>query len=149
MFRMAPMYPPELTEPMRQELVRLGVEDLRTPEAVREAVTGTPGTVLVVVNSVCGCAAGNARPGVARALQHAVLPDRIVTVFAGVDREAVAEARAHFKGYNPSSPQIALIKNGEVAFMLERQNIEGNDPAGVASALTQAFDQFCQPAAAN
>jgi len=143
LFNMAPQYPVELTEPMRRELTQLGVEDLRTPEQV-DAVLGTgQGTVLVVVNSVCGCAAGNARPGVARALQHPVLPDRIVTVFAGVDREAVARARSYFTGYQPSSPQIALLKDGKIVFMLERSQIEGNDAAGVARALMAAFDRFC------
>lgn len=144
MFQMAaPSYPEELTEPMRQELVRLGVEDLRTPEDVDKVLAAKKGTVLVVVNSVCGCAAGNARPGVAKALQNAKLPDHIVTVFAGVDKAAVAQARSYFTGYNPSSPQIALIKDGEVAMMLERQNIEGRDANQVAGDLVAAFDKFC------
>jgi putative YphP/YqiW family bacilliredoxin len=147
-FRMAPQYPPELTEPMREELTRLGVEDLRTPAQVDEAVGGGKGTVLVVVNSVCGCAAGNARPGVAKALRNPALPDRVVTVFAGVDRDAVASARSYFTGYQPSSPQIALLRDGEVVLMLERQNIEGRDASAVASDLVAAFDRFCAKGAA-
>lgn len=141
-FRMAPMYPPEMTEPMRQELTSLGVEDLRTPEQVDEALSHQ-GTVLVVVNSVCGCAAGGARPAVALALRHSKLPDRIVTVFAGVDREAVERARSYFVGYPPSSPQMALLRNGKVVFMLQRQDIEGRDPYAIAQDLTSAFDEFC------
>lgn len=141
-FPMAPQYPPEMTEPMRDELVRLGVEDLRTPEQVEEALQGQ-GTVLVVVNSVCGCAAGGARPGVAKALKNEKLPQRIVTVFAGVDKTAVEKARSYFKGYPPSSPQIALMKDGEVAFMLQRHDIEGRTADQIASDLTAAFDRFC------
>lgn len=141
-FQMAPGYPPEMTEPMRAELTRLGVEDLRTPEQVDEALK-QPGTVLVVVNSVCGCAAGNARPGVAKAMANEKLPDRIVTVFAGVDKEAVSQARSYFKGYAPSSPQIALLKDGEVVAMLERTNIEGRNADQVANDLVNAFNQYC------
>src|SRR5690349_16470015 len=111
-FQMASGYPPEMTEPMRAELTRIGIEDLRTVEQVDQVLQPASGTVLVVVNSVCGCAAGNARPGVAKALQNEKLPDRIVTVFAGVDRDAVARARHYFTGYQPSSPQIALLKDG-------------------------------------
>lgn len=142
-FQMAPGYPPEMTEPMRAELTRIGVEDLRTPEQVDEVLAPASGTVLVVVNSICGCAAGNARPGVARAMRNEKLPERIVTVFAGVDKEAVAKARGYFKGYNPSSPQIALLKDGEVVAMLERQNIEGRTADDVANDLTAAFNRFC------
>jgi putative YphP/YqiW family bacilliredoxin len=141
-FRMAPLYPPEMTEPMREELTSLGVEDLRTPEQVDAALTA-PGTVLVIVNSVCGCAAGGARPAVALALRHSRLPDRTVTVFAGVDREAVERARSWFAGYRPSSPQIALLRDGQVVFMLERHDIEGRDPHLIARDLTAAFDRFC------
>ena len=141
-FPMAPQYPPEMTEPMREELIRLGVEDLRTPEQVDEALQ-SKGTVLVVVNSVCGCAAGGARPGVAKALKNEKLPQRIVTVFAGVDKPAVERARSYFKGYPPSSPQIALMKDGEVAFMLQRHDIEGRTADQIAADLTAAFDRFC------
>lgn len=136
-------YPAEMTEPMRAELTRLGVEDLRTPEQVDEVLEPAKGTVLVVVNSVCGCAAGNARPGVAKALQNEKIPERVVTVFAGVDKEAVARARSYFTGYQPSSPQIALIKDGQVVAMLERTNIEGRTSDMVASDLVQAFNTFC------
>lgn len=142
-FQMAqPGYPAEMTEPMRAELTRLGVEDLRTEQQVDEALTAK-GTVLVVVNSVCGCAAGNARPGVAKALAHAVQPDRTVMVFAGVDKPAVDKARGYFKGYQPSSPQIALLKDGNVVFMLERRNIEGSSADIIAAALAGAFDEHC------
>ncbi len=141
-FQMATQYPPEMTEPMRQELTRLGVEDLRTPEQVDEAVKGG-GAMLLVVNSVCGCAAGGARPAVAKALQHEKQPDRVATVFAGVDKPAVDRARSYFKGYNPSSPQMALLKDGEVVFMLQRQDIEGRTADQLAAELTAAFDRFC------
>ena len=137
------MYDPAMVAPMRDELVRLGVESLETADAVDAALKDQKGTCLVVVNSVCGCAAGYARPGVAMALQHSVQPDRVVTVFAGVDREAAARARDYFVGYRPSSPQIALMKDGNVAFMLERQHIEGHDAQQVASALIQSFDEHC------
>lgn len=137
-----PLYPAEMTEPMRQELIALGVEDLREPEKVDEALS-QKGTVLVVVNSVCGCAAAGARPAVALALQHSKRPDRAVTVFAGVDRAAVDRARSYFVGYPPSSPQMALLRDGKVVFMLQRQDIEGRDPHSIARVLTQAFDQYC------
>lgn len=142
MFQMAAQYPPEMTEPMKAELTRLGVESLESEEAVTTALA-RPGTTLVVVNSVCGCAAGGARPGVAKALQNAKQPDHAVTVFAGVDKPAVAAARAAFKGYAPSSPQIALLKDGEVAFILERGHIEGRTADMIAADLSSAFDRFC------
>lgn len=140
----APMYPPELTEPMRQELVALGVKSLNTPAEVDEHLKQTDKTILVVVNSVCGCAAGQARPGVALALQHSSKPDEAVTVFAGVDREATSRAREYFKGFQPSSPQIALMKGGEVVFMLERQHIENNPADVLADAMRRAFDAYCR-----
>ena len=142
-FQMAPGYPEEMTEPMRAELTRLGVEDLRTPEQVDEVLKPAQGTVLVVVNSVCGCAAGNARPGVAKALNNEKIPDRIVTVFAGVDREAANRAREYFTGYQPSSPQIAVIKDGKVVTMLERHNIEGRTADDVAGDLVASFNSNC------
>jgi putative YphP/YqiW family bacilliredoxin len=142
-FQMAMGYPEEMTEPMRAELTRIGVEDLRTPEQVDEVLKPASGTVLVVVNSVCGCAAGNARPGVTKALQNEKIPDRIVTVFAGVDREAAARAREYFTGYQPSSPQIAVLKDGKVVSMLERQNIEGRTADDVANDLVNAFNTYC------
>jgi putative YphP/YqiW family bacilliredoxin len=146
-FRMAPAYPPEMTEPMKEELTRLGVESLESAEDVESVLGDRKGTVLVIVNSVCGCAAGNARPGVARALRHGVRPDRVVTVFAGVDREATEQARSYFTGYNPSSPQIALLKDGKVVRMLERNQIEGRDASQIADDLVSAFDQYCGAAA--
>jgi putative YphP/YqiW family bacilliredoxin len=142
-FRFAPQYPDELTQPMREELTRLGVRDLQTPQQVDEVLGKGQGTVLVVVNSVCGCAAGNARPGVAKALRHGTLPDEVVTVFAGVDQEAVSQARSYFAPYPPSSPQIALLRDGKVVFMLERHNIEGRTADLVAEDLAAAFDRFC------
>lgn len=142
-FQMASGYPEEMTEPMRAELTRFGVEDLRTPEQVDEVLKPASGTVLVVVNSVCGCAAGNARPGVAKALQNEKIPDRIVTVFAGVDREATSRAREYFTGYQPSSPQIVVIKDGKIVTMLERGNIEGRTADDVAADLVNSFNTNC------
>ncbi len=131
-----------LVRPMRQELTRLGVLELTTAEDV-ERTFAEPGTTLVVVNSVCGCAARNARPAVALALQHEVRPDRAVTVFAGQDLEATAQARRHFHGYPPSSPSMALMKDGELVFMLERHQIEGRDADEIAQDLIDAFDRYC------
>ncbi|HET6765548.1 MAG TPA: BrxA/BrxB family bacilliredoxin [Longimicrobiaceae bacterium] len=136
-------YPEMLLTPMRQELTRLGVQELRTADDVEQVLGTADGTALVVVNSVCGCAARNARPAVALALQHAVKPDKVTTVFAGQDVEATAAARSLFHGYAPSSPAIALMKDGEVAFMLERFQIEGRTADQIADDLVSAFDQFC------
>ena len=135
-------YPEELIKPMREDLTRLGVRETRTPEEVDEAIRAD-GTTMVVVNSVCGCAAGKARPGIAMALGHSVKPDAIITVFAGADIEATERAREHFKGYPPSSPSIALMQNGEVVYMLERHQIEGREAPEIAAALTEAFDRLC------
>ena len=143
MFRMASQYPKDLTDPMRAELVALGLKDLSTPEEVDAILGKKSGTVLVVVNSVCGCSAGSARPGVAMAMKNEATPEDAVTVFAGVDREAVAAARAYFVGYQPSSPQIALLKDGKVVCMLERMNIEGRSAEQVAQDLVRAFDKYC------
>jgi putative YphP/YqiW family bacilliredoxin len=132
-----------MIRPMREELTRIGVEELKTPEDVDKTLSNTEGTVMVVVNSICGCAAGKARPGIARALQHSVRPDKVATVFAGADIEATEKARSYFTGYEPSSPSIALLKNGKLVWMLERRQIEGKDASQVASELTQAFDQYC------
>jgi len=132
--------------PMRQELTRLGIKEARTAEEVDAAVK-EKGTVLVVVNSVCGCAAGMARPAVAMAVKHDTLPDRMITVFAGNDRDATARAREYFVGYRPSSPSIALMRDGEVVKMVERWQIEGRDASDLARELTSAFDQFCVKAA--
>ena len=137
-----------LIKPMREDLTRIGVEETRTPEQVEAAINDTKGTLLVVVNSVCGCAAGKARPGVAMALQNAARPDRSITVFAGADIEATATAREHFAPYPPSSPQIGLFKDGRLVFMLERHQIENKYAEEIAQELTQAFDRFCTPASA-
>lgn len=137
------MYDERLVAPMREDLTRLGVEEMRTPEAVDAKLANSTGTALVVVNSVCGCAARNARPAVARALQHEVKPDTLTTVFAGQDKEAVQTARTYFTGYPPSSPQIALLKDGKLVFMLERHQIEGRTAEEIAQDLTGAFDRFC------
>ena len=136
-------YPEIMIRPMREDLTRLGVEEMKTPEAVDDTVTNTKGTLMVVVNSICGCAAGKARPGVALALQHDVRPDKVATVFAGADIEATERARSYFTGYGPSSPSIALLKDGELVYMLERYQIEGRDASQIAGELTNAFDQFC------
>ena len=133
---------------MREDLTRHGVEETRTPEQVDAAVRDTEGTLMIIVNSVCGCAAGKARPGVALALQHETKPERTITVFAGADIEATDKARNYFKGYRPSSPSIGLVKNGELVYLMERHQIEGRDAYQIASELTQAFDRFCAPAAA-
>lgn len=136
-------YPEIMIRPMREDLTRLGVEELRTSQEVDETIKNSKGTLMVVVNSICGCAAGKARPGVALALQHAVKPDKVATVFAGADLEATDRARSYFTGYGPSSPSIALLKDGELVYMLERYQIEGRDAHQIAGELTQAFDKFC------
>jgi putative YphP/YqiW family bacilliredoxin len=136
-----------LIKPMREDLTRIGIEETRSPEQVEEAINHAKGTLLVVVNSVCGCAAGKARPGVAMALQNAARPDRAITVFAGADIEATAAAREHFAPYPPSSPQIGLFKDGQLVFMLERHQIENRFAEQIAQELTQAFDRYCAPAA--
>lgn len=136
-------YPEIMIKPMREDLTRLGVEELRTAEAVDETVASTDGTLMVIVNSICGCAAGKARPGVALALEHEVKPNKVTTVFAGADIEATERARSYFKGYGPSSPSIAILKNGELLYMLERYQIEGRDATQIAGELTKAFDQYC------
>ena len=136
------MYPEFLIAPMREELTRLGVKELRTATEVDQALTAD-GTVMVVVNSVCGCAAGKARPGVALALRHPVTPGRVTTVFAGADVEATSRARGYFTGYQPSSPSIAILRGGELVFMMERSQIEGRMADAIAAELTAAFDRFC------
>jgi putative YphP/YqiW family bacilliredoxin len=136
-------YPEFFVAPMRAELVDLGFEELRTPHAVDEAVTGTKGTLLVVVNSVCGCAAGKARPGIALALRSGARPDRLTTVFAGFDVEATERARSHFSGVRPSSPSVALLRDGKLVYMLERHQIEGRGPLEIANDLQAAFAKHC------
>ena len=140
---LAPIYDPEAVAPMWQELVAVGVEALTTPEQVDAALAAPSGTVLLIVNSICGCAAGHARPGAMLALQNKVIPDRSVTVFAGVDRDAVERAREYMKDYPPSSPAMGLFKDGKQVFMLQRADLQRLDDEQVAAALTQAFDQHC------
>lgn len=144
-------YPEFMIQPMREELTRLGVEETRTPEDVDRMIRETQGTVMVIVNSVCGCAAGKARPGIALALEHDVKPERIATVFAGADIEATERARAYFTGHQPSSPSIAILKDGQLVYIMERYQIEGKGPQQIAQELTAAFDQHCAAttAAAN
>jgi putative YphP/YqiW family bacilliredoxin len=137
------MYDERLVSPMRQELTRLGVKELRTPEEVDETLKDSTGTTLVVVNSVCGCSARMARPAVAIALQNPIKPENLTTVFAGQDAEATARARSYFTGYSPSSPQIGLLKDGEVVFMLERWQIESRSADEIAHDLVNAFNRFC------
>jgi putative YphP/YqiW family bacilliredoxin len=127
---------------MRDELTRLGVIELRTADEV-DSTLNKEGTVMVVVNSVCGCAAGRARPGVALALEHSLKPDTVATVFAGADIEATEKARSYFTGYPPSSPAVALLRDGKLIYMLERHQIENQEATGIASALTGAFDKYC------
>jgi len=140
------MYDERLVMPMRQELTRLGVDELRTPDEVDNAMK-EQGTTLVVVNSVCGCSARNARPAVAIALQNPIKPQHLATVFAGQDAEATARARGYFTGYAPSSPQIALMKDSKPVFMLERWQIEGRPAEEIAHDLVNAFNKHCGPAA--
>ena len=131
---------------MREDLTRFGVEETRTPEELDQVIQKTKGTVMIVVNSVCGCAAGLARPAIGMALQHSAKPDKVVTVFAGADIEATQRARGYFKGYFPSSPSVGILQDGKIVYMLERHQIEGRDPYSIAKDLTEAFDRFCVPA---
>ena len=139
------MYPEFMIAPMREELTRFGVRELRTAAEVDEALTKTPGTTMVVVNSVCGCAAGRARPGVALSLQNAAKPDHLTTVFAGADIEATERARTYFTGYPPSSPSIALLRDGKLIYFMERHQIENQEAPAIAAQLTAAFDKHCAP----
>ncbi len=136
------MYPAELVKPMREDLTKVGFEELHTAQEVDSALA-KEGTTLVVVNSVCGCAAANARPGARMSLQNAKRPDHIVTVFAGVDREAVDQARAHMVPFPPSSPSMALFKDGELVHMLERHHIEGRPAEMIAENLVDAYNSYC------
>jgi putative YphP/YqiW family bacilliredoxin len=129
--------------PMRADLTSLGVRELRTPAEVDAAVADTRGTLMIIVNSVCGCAAGRARPGVALALRHTVKPDVVASVFAGFDVDATNQARAYFAGYMPSSPSIGLLQNGQLVYMLQRHQIENQNAPDIAAALTAAFDKYC------
>ena len=137
-----------LIKPMREDLTNLGVEETRTSAAVDAAVKETKGALMVIVNSVCGCAAGKARPGIAMALQHDVKPARAITVFAGADIDATDKARGYFTGYAPSSPSIGLLKAGQLVWMLQRFEIEGRSADQIAEVLKSAFDKHCTPAQA-
>jgi putative YphP/YqiW family bacilliredoxin len=140
-------YPEYLVAPMRQELTALGARECRTAAEVDAAVQA-PGVVMMVVNSVCGCAAGKARPGIALALQHPNRPDHLATVFAGTDIEATDRARGYFTNFAPSSPSIALLRDGKLLYMVERRDIEQRTAEGIADLLTVAFDKHCVPAPA-
>ncbi len=144
MFQMQPMYPEELVAPMREELTSAGFEELRTVEDVDKTLSQGEGTTLVVINSVCGCAAGNARPGARMALNNDVLPDKVTTVFAGVDREATEKVRSLLLGYPPSSPSMALFKDGQVVHFIPRMDIEGHMPENIAANLKEAFNTHCK-----
>ena len=137
------MYPAQIVLPMKAELTDVGFEDITTAEAVTDAIENTEGTVLIVVNSVCGCAAGMARPGVKASLNANKKPDRLCTVFAGFDTDAVNKVREHLMPYPPSSPSIALFKNGELVHMIERHNIEGHSAMVIAQSLAAAYDEHC------
>jgi putative YphP/YqiW family bacilliredoxin len=128
---------------MREELTEVGFRELKTAADVDQVVTSSPGVVLLVVNSVCGCAAGRARPGIAHALQHTATPDVLATVFAGADVEATERARQYFTGYPPSSPSLALLKDGQLLYMMERKNIEIRSAEEISAELRAAFDKFC------
>jgi putative YphP/YqiW family bacilliredoxin len=142
------MYPEIMVIPMREELTRLGIEELRSAADVDRFVQKESGTTMLIVNSICGCAAGRMRPAVRLALQNATKPGKIATVFAGQDLEATAQARAHFAGYPPSSPSIAILRDGKVIYMMHRHQIETRDAAAIAADLKTAFDQHCVATAA-
>jgi len=136
------MYPEIMVMPMREELTRLGITETRTADEVDKAVK-QPGTTMVVVNSICGCAAGKMRPAVRAALQNLAKPDQTITVFAGQDREATEKARSYFRGYPPSSPSIGILRDGQLVYMMQRSDIETSDPRTIALKLAEAFNQFC------
>jgi|SRR5579862_9111806 putative YphP/YqiW family bacilliredoxin len=142
------MYPDIMVMPMREELTRIGIQELHTAADVDHAVANQPGTTMIVVNSICGCAAGKMRPAVRMALQNVARPERLFTVFAGQDKEATERARAYFTGYPPSSPSIGLLRDGKLIYMMQRSDIETRQAPEIAADLTAAFDKFCasQPA---
>ena len=142
------MYPELMVLPMREELTRLGIEELRSTAEVEQALA-KPGTTMVVVNSICGCAAGRMRPAVRMALQHSVRPEQSVTVFAGQDRDATERAREYFEGYPPSSPSIGLLRDGKLLYMMQRSDIETREAEDIAADLTAAFDKFCAKTASR
>jgi putative YphP/YqiW family bacilliredoxin len=138
-----PMYPEIMVIPMREDLTRVGIEELRTPEEVDRALASQSGTTMVVVNSICGCAAGRMRPAVRMALQNAVRPEKLFSVFAGQDREATDRARSYFTGQPPSSPSIAIFRDGQLAYMMPRRDIESREAAEIATSLKAAFEKVC------
>jgi putative YphP/YqiW family bacilliredoxin len=142
------MYPELMLIPMREELIQAGVQELRTAEEVDRAAVGT-GTTMIIVNSVCGCAAGRMRPAVRMALQHSTRPDHVYSVFAGQDKEATERARFYFTGYPPSSPSIGILRDGKLVYMLQRSQVETREAPAIATDLTSAFDQLCAKAAAT
>jgi len=137
------MYPEIMVIPMREELTRMGVQELRTPEEVDRALVNQPGTIMVIVNSICGCAAGRMRPAVRVALQNAAHPEKMFTVFAGQDTEATDRARSYFIGYPPSSPSIALFRDGKLIYMMQRSDIEHREVVDIVAELKKTFDKFC------
>ncbi|MGA7293707.1 MAG: BrxA/BrxB family bacilliredoxin [Terriglobales bacterium] len=137
------MYPEIMVVPMREELTRLGIEELRTAEDVDRVLSGYPGTTMVIVNSICGCAAGRMRPAVRVALQHSTIPNNIVSVFAGQDVEATERARSYFTGYPPSSPSIAILSDAKLLYMMPRNQIESREASAIAADLKSAFDRYC------
>jgi len=143
------MYPELMLIPMREELTKAGVQELRTADEVDRVLTTQAGTTMIVVNSVCGCAAGRMRPAVHAALHHPTRPDHIYSVFAGQDKEATERARSHFPGYPPSSPSIAILRDGQLLYMLERRQIETREAPAIAADLVAAFDQFCEKRTAS
>jgi putative YphP/YqiW family bacilliredoxin len=138
-----PMYPEIMVIPMREELTRLGIEELRTPKEVDHALSDRPGTALVIVNSICGCAAGRMRPAVRLALQNGTRPDRAYSVFAGQEKEATDRARSYFTGYPPSSPSVAILQDGKLVYMMPRRDIESREAPAIAADLKAAFDRLC------
>jgi putative YphP/YqiW family bacilliredoxin len=142
------MYPEMMIAPFRQELTSAGIGEARTAAEVEDAIR-QKGTVMIVVNSVCGCAAGRMRPGVRAAIRHSVRPERMITVFAGQDREATDAARSHFTGYPPTSPSIGILRDGQLVYMMQRSDIEVSSPEAIASALAAAFEKHCAPQAVS
>jgi putative YphP/YqiW family bacilliredoxin len=142
------MYPEMMVAPMRQELTSAGIDEARTAADVEKAIA-QKGSVMVVVNSICGCAAGRMRPAVRAAIQNSVRPERMITVFAGQDREATDAARRHFTGYPPSSPSIGILRDGQLVYMMQRSDIESSGPAEIAAALKGAFAKYCAPVEAK
>jgi putative YphP/YqiW family bacilliredoxin len=143
-----PMYPEIMVIPMREELTRLGIEELRTADEVDQALKNRPGTTMVVVNSICGCAAGRMRPAVRMAMQNSIRPDKSFSVFAGQEKEATDRARGYFTGYPASSPSIAILRDGQLAYMMPRRDIESREAPAIAADLKAAFDRVCAKPAA-